>query len=113
MVAQDAAAGVDFGVARGGEGECLAVGEAVLVDKELVEVFFELGKRGSILVALQQHFGGVGVKFPAFAQGGECAAGVGLRGDAQVYPLVRMGEGKRGKEKQEKRGFHGRSGGGR
>ena len=95
MVAQNAAAGVNGGVARGGEGKRLAVGEAVLVGKELVKVFFELRQRGRVLVALQQDFGAVGVKFPAFAQRGERAAGVGFRGDAQVNPLVRVGEGKR------------------
>ena len=44
-------------------------------------------------------------------QGDEGAARVGLRGDAQVYPLVRVGEGEGRVEEQEKRGFHGDSGG--
>ena len=51
MVAQNAAAGVNGGVARRGEGEFLAVGEAVLFGKELVDVFFEL-RQGGVLVAL-------------------------------------------------------------
>ena len=80
----------------------------MLFGEELVDVFFELRQRGGVLVAFQQDFGTVGVKFPAFAQRGERAAGVGFRGDAQVNPLVRVGEGKRRAE-EEQQGFHSHS----
>ena len=73
----------------------------MLFAEVLVNVFFELGKGSGFFIALDEDFRGVGVKFPAFAQGGERAAGVGFRGNAQVYPLVRMGKGEDGGKEQE------------